>query len=52
MQRGLSSPLDDNFITAVDQYCTGNLVAISYFEVKQPSRLEYYCIKFIFYETQ
>lgn len=23
MQSGLSSPLDDNFITAVDQYCTG-----------------------------
>lgn len=23
MQSGLSSPLDDNFITAGDQYCTG-----------------------------
>lgn len=30
----------------------GNLVAISYFEMKQHSRLEYYCTKFIFYETQ
>ena len=52
MQSGLSSPLDDNFITAVDQYCTGRLVIISYFEVRQHSRLEYYCVKFIFYETQ
>lgn len=51
MQSGLSSPLDDNFIIVVDQYCSGNLAAISYFEVKQHSKLEYYSLKFIFYET-
>lgn len=48
MQSGLSSPLDDNFITVVDQFSSGESVAISYFEVKQHSRLEYYSIKFIF----
>lgn len=52
MQSGLSSTLDDNF-TIVEKSILfrGNPAAISYFEVKQYSKLEYYSLKFIFYET-
>lgn len=53
MQSGLSSPLDDNFITAVDQYCSGESSSHKLFrsEVARQAAV-LLCKVYFFYEPQ
>lgn len=53
MQSGLSSLLDDNFITAIDQYCTreSSSYKLFWYEAAQHAGVLLYKF-FFFYETQ
>lgn len=52
MQSGVSSPLDDNFMTAVDPYCTGESSSCKLFWSEGAQQAGVLLYKMYFYDTQ